>query len=390
MAQKVKQKPISDLKVKPLALDLIKTDGGTQSRVSIDESVVTEYCDLVADADGKYPFDHPIDVFDDGNGFWLADGFHRYMALQRAGSLSAKCMVHRGTQRDAILFSFKANIGHGLRLSRADKRKAVQSMLKDEEWTAWSDRAIAKQCGCSHTLVQNLRNEIGSRTPVTRKPKRQVSAKPPESQVAILPPENIGKPQTAKPNCPDTQVAILPPDESPKSKKRVTGLDGKSYPVASNAEETQTSPSSEVGCAPGASVTLTHPAEAPTSNSEPQPDRIVCPVCEGGGHIVIDGRMPESLRTDEFIAAWSEWVVYRTQKRQKLTTVTIRRQFQALERMGPQAATEALNTSMEHGWTGVFDPREKRNVAGRDRASIAKRNQTYDPNKQDEGIQLTG
>lgn len=39
----------------------------------------------------------------------------------------------------------------------ADKRKAVLTLLKDDEWSQWSDREIARQCGVSKTFVSNLR-----------------------------------------------------------------------------------------------------------------------------------------------------------------------------------------------------------------------------------------
>lgn len=46
--------------------------------------------------------------------------------------------VRPGSQRDAILYSLGANAAHGRRRTNADKRRAVQRMLSDEEWSRWS------------------------------------------------------------------------------------------------------------------------------------------------------------------------------------------------------------------------------------------------------------
>jgi len=47
--------------------------------------------------------------------------------------------IINGTQRDAILHSVGANATHGLRRSNQDKRKAVVTLLEDNEWCQWSD-----------------------------------------------------------------------------------------------------------------------------------------------------------------------------------------------------------------------------------------------------------
>ncbi|MDR9404902.1 MAG: hypothetical protein RI580_15855 [Halothece sp. Uz-M2-17] len=73
-------------------------------------------------------------------------------------------------QRDAILHSVGANATHGLRRSNQDKRKAVVTLLQDNEWSQWSDafgsvfdlRAIARQCQVSTPLVGKIRQELSS------------------------------------------------------------------------------------------------------------------------------------------------------------------------------------------------------------------------------------
>ena len=161
-----------------LTLDQIRIDGGTQPRVAIDEQIVAEYAELYS-AGVDLP---PVTVFFDGATYWLADGFHRYWANKRIECNQVFADVHQGTQRDAILHSVGANADHGLRRTNADKRKAVLTMLEDDEWSKWTDREIGKRCGVDHKTVgaarQNHTGEIpqydsGERTfthPKTGKP----------------------------------------------------------------------------------------------------------------------------------------------------------------------------------------------------------------------------
>lgn len=142
-----------------LPIGAIRTDGGTQSRDMIDEAVVKEYADAMLEG-AHFP---PVDVYFDGEQYWLADGFHRVRAHQRAKPRDGiRVTVHQGTQRDAILHSVGANADHGLRRTNADKRRAVMRLLRDEEWSQWSDREIARRCNVSDRMVNNARKELSA------------------------------------------------------------------------------------------------------------------------------------------------------------------------------------------------------------------------------------
>lgn len=52
---------------------------------------------------------------------------------------------------------------HGLRRTNADKRRAVMTLLRDEEWGGWSDREIARRCGVGHQMVSPLRASLSGR-----------------------------------------------------------------------------------------------------------------------------------------------------------------------------------------------------------------------------------
>jgi regulator of replication initiation timing len=188
-----------------LALTKIRIDGGTQSRERLNEEVVAEYAEAY-EAGDKFP---PVTVFFDGSDFWLADGFHRFFAAQKAGVklLDAKEVV--GTLRDAKLFSLSANAKHGLNRSNADKRKAVMAMLEDEEWSKWSSREIAKACSVSHTFVDSAKASLA--TVASEKPK-EVTYINKHGTVAAMKTANIGKaaPSKAEASCPKASVKAEP------------------------------------------------------------------------------------------------------------------------------------------------------------------------------------
>src|SRR3954447_20230894 len=108
----------------PLAIDLIRTDGGTQIRAcETFHAKVAEYATAMGEGN-EFP---PLTVFWDGEHYWLADGFHRLGAynivmqgLELPG-LDIDCEVIEGTKRDAILYACGVNSTHGIQRTNADK-----------------------------------------------------------------------------------------------------------------------------------------------------------------------------------------------------------------------------------------------------------------------------
>lgn len=140
------------IKTVKLAAKHIRIDGGTQPRVELNEAIVQEYSEAMK-AGAEFP---PCVVFYDGSNNWLADGYHRYFGAAKAGT-SLLCEQHSGSRRDAILYSVGANSTHGLRRTNADKRRAIETLLADEEWSARSDNWIAETCRVSAHTVAELR-----------------------------------------------------------------------------------------------------------------------------------------------------------------------------------------------------------------------------------------
>lgn len=161
-----------------VAIKDIINDGGTQMRASLNFETVSEYAEAMM-AGVLFP---PITLYYDGETYWLADGFHRLQAwksiYQVAGSAGTydpaevPAIVHAGTRRDAILHAAGANANHGLRRTNEDKRRAVEVLLRDPEWSQWSDRVIAEACAVSNKFVSSLRNKMtvnGTQSPTERK-----------------------------------------------------------------------------------------------------------------------------------------------------------------------------------------------------------------------------
>lgn len=139
-----------------LDVSKIRIDGGTQSRAGLDQPTVQHYAEDLAEG-ATFP---PVVVFHDGAVYWLADGFHRHAAHVQAGIKKIAAELRQGTARDAILHSVGANAVHGLRRSRADTWRAVETLLRDPEWSAWSNREIARRCNVSDKTVASIRADV--------------------------------------------------------------------------------------------------------------------------------------------------------------------------------------------------------------------------------------
>lgn len=141
-----------------LSLRQIETEG-MQSRAALYPEVVDQYRESLEDGE-VFP---PLVVAEAEGRFWLVDGFHRYEAYKRLGRLEVDCtIVKMPSKAEAWLYALQFNRDHGLRLTNADKRYRVERLLKDPEWSRWSDREIARRVGVSHNLVSELRKELSS------------------------------------------------------------------------------------------------------------------------------------------------------------------------------------------------------------------------------------
>lgn len=157
-------------------LSRVRVDGGTQMRAGLDADVVAAYVEVFqqAHAWGEFP---PVTLFYDGTDYWVGDGFHRLAAYREVWgdknpSNTVQAVVIPGTRRDAILHAAGANASHGLRRTNADKWRAVEVLLRDEEWQSWSNGEIARRCAVSDNFVGKVRSHLtpnGSESPMLRR-----------------------------------------------------------------------------------------------------------------------------------------------------------------------------------------------------------------------------
>ena len=139
--------------MKKLNLLNIRTDGGTQPRIQLDQDLVKEYAEVMREG-VVFP---PVEVFHDGSAYWLVDGFHRYFGYKANGLTSIEAIVHTGTLREAQFYAWKANNKHGNRLKAEDIRAILRIMLVDEQYSKWSNNHIAKELNISNMTVGRVR-----------------------------------------------------------------------------------------------------------------------------------------------------------------------------------------------------------------------------------------
>ena len=213
-----------------LPLASIRIDCGIQQREEmLDAGVVSEYARAMSDG-SQFP---PVVVYHDGADHWLADGFHRVEAADEAKIKTIAAEIRQGSKRDATLFACGANRDHGLRRSRVDVRRAIETMLTDEEWAGWGDRKIAECVGASHPTVANVRRELeGQLVNFTTSPPDPSTADIEEMEGDDL----SGTRQAAAMMKGET----VPPAPPPPAKR--TGRDGKNYPTTKAKPTTQAKP----------------------------------------------------------------------------------------------------------------------------------------------------
>ena len=152
------------MQTQDISLELIDVYGGTQARVKTDDEAIASYADEMANG-AVFP---PISVYFDGTAYWLADGFHRYLAAKRNELSSIKAEVQPGGRSDALRHALGANATNGVYRNNADKRNAVEIAL--EEWSDRANPVIAEICKVSVELVRRCRTEM---TKSQRLPERE-------------------------------------------------------------------------------------------------------------------------------------------------------------------------------------------------------------------------
>ena len=159
----------------------IEVDTDLQIRSGINQDRVREFMELI----DKLPPWKVVRTTEGRN--ILADGFHRQAAFVAANERQAPCRVEKGDMKRALEVAIEANCKGPLSMSREEKRKTVEKVLKF--FPERANSRIAEMVGVSMQLVENVRQglEIAKAIPVMseletrdgRKFPREIGGKPP-------------------------------------------------------------------------------------------------------------------------------------------------------------------------------------------------------------------
>jgi ParB-like chromosome segregation protein Spo0J len=139
------------MKIRDIPLDDLVLDQQLNLRDRLDDFTVERY----ADSWDRLP---PITVYLVEGRLLLADGFHRHAAAVMLGKRSIKAEILEGSMTDALDFVASVNLFHGLPLTRAERRRAVELKLKLHH--DWSDRRMAEELAVSRELVAKIRRHL--------------------------------------------------------------------------------------------------------------------------------------------------------------------------------------------------------------------------------------
>jgi len=206
-----------------LPLRRLRRDGGTQLRQTMDMRATQEYAEAIRRGE-TFP---PLVVFDDGNDFWLADGFHRYDAHVLCESAEVYCGVRQGSRQDAILYAAKANRAHGVRLTPADREKIIVTLVNEFPDADQAD--ISRLSGIAKTTVNRVVKRLF--VPLGQTTEQAQAPTPLESALAELPPaeQQIIRTVITAPGVPEAEAlaaaqnaAAMPPERRAQVCEQIT------------------------------------------------------------------------------------------------------------------------------------------------------------------------
>jgi predicted transcriptional regulator len=216
------------MSIKEINIAAIIAEGTTQAR-HYDEKLADRYVEALKDG-AVFP---PVVAFSGGNGIYLADGFHRRGAALKRKQTTIKVDLREplkgeSPQRSAILYAVGANDEHGQRRSSADKCHAVEMLLRDPEWSKWTDPEIARQCRVSREFVQRHRTKLVNAGSLSKQPKRKAKR---GGTVYEIDTANIGEPTPKKKKSltPEQKKVAHQLRESEKKKPDWTATDEHAY-----------------------------------------------------------------------------------------------------------------------------------------------------------------
>ncbi len=139
------------MEIQNIPLHELVLDPNLNLRDRLDQETVERY----VEAWNRMP---PVTVFEVDGRWLLADGVHRHAAAVTLNRRSIPAEVREGTFEDALDYVTSANLHHGLPLSRAERRRAIEVKLRLHPDR--SDRSLAEELSVSRELIAKVRRQL--------------------------------------------------------------------------------------------------------------------------------------------------------------------------------------------------------------------------------------
>jgi hypothetical protein len=139
------------MKIRELTLHELVLDPNLNLRDRLDQDTVERY----VESWNRMP---PVTVYEVEGRWLLADGFHRHAAAVTLGRRTIPAEVIEGSFSDALDFVAGANLHHGLPLTRAERRRAIEVKLRLHHER--SDRHLAEELAVGRELVAKIRRQL--------------------------------------------------------------------------------------------------------------------------------------------------------------------------------------------------------------------------------------
>jgi ParB-like chromosome segregation protein Spo0J len=139
------------MKIRDLPVHELILDPRLNLRDKLDQDTVERYME----AWDRLP---PVTVYRVDGQLLLADGIHRHAAAVTLGRRTIKAEIVDGTFDEALDYVAGANLHHGLPLTRAERRRAIELKLRLHHER--SDRHLAEELCVGRELVAKIRRQL--------------------------------------------------------------------------------------------------------------------------------------------------------------------------------------------------------------------------------------
>ena len=225
-------------RVVSLRLNQITIDPTVQPRVNgLNTAHVAEIVESIKSG-VKLP---PGVAYDVGDRIVLSEGFHRYEAFTQAKRTHFSVEVRGGTLEECRLNALASNQGHGLKRTNADKKRALEEVLKivANYEPKWADGTVADFIGVSRQFVSDNRPQVATiaTSTVTNDPDQVAT-------VATCQPDKVlgrdGKVYPAKPKKPKSKSADGKPLTQPEPAQKPEPVNQETTVEVDNSEQVDT------------------------------------------------------------------------------------------------------------------------------------------------------